>query len=205
MSDPNVKELVQEVQALKRRVTELEDVNEIRHLQYKYGYYLDKCTPSLKVRLIGGLYQQVVDLFARKEEPSVWFHGGGYKGLAGVKRLYLDNFRARFVGGRNGPNYGFLLDHPQLQAIIDIEEDGVHAKVRARSTMQAGLHESAVTKDTTSRDHVPRQWWEGGIYENKYVKEDGKWRILELNYHPLWHANFEEGWAYDSPCFRGPF
>jgi hypothetical protein len=142
-----------------------------------------------------GLYQQVVDLFARKEEPCVWFHGGCYKGLAGVKRLYIDNFRARFVGGRNGPNYGFLLDHPQLQAIIDIQKDGVHAKARARSMMQAGLHESAVTTDTSSRDHVPRQWWEGGIYENEYVKEDGKWRILVLNYHPLWHATFEEGWA----------
>src|SRR5271169_690470 len=100
---------------------------------------------SLWNTLMTGLYEQVVDLFATKEEASVWFHGGEYKGVAGVKRLYLDNFRARFVGGRNGPNYGFLLDHPQLQAIIEIQEDGVHAKVRARSTMQAGLHESAVT------------------------------------------------------------
>jgi carotenoid cleavage dioxygenase len=61
--------------------------------------------------------------------------------------------------------------------------------------MQAGLHELALTTDKTSRDHVPRQWWEGGIYENRYVKEDGKWRILVLNYHPLWHGTFEEGWA----------
>jgi hypothetical protein len=41
----SLQEILGEVKALKKRVTELEDVNEIRHLQYKYGYYLDKCTP----------------------------------------------------------------------------------------------------------------------------------------------------------------
>jgi hypothetical protein len=43
MTDSNVAELLSEVKALKKRVTELEDINEIRSLQYKYGYYLDKC------------------------------------------------------------------------------------------------------------------------------------------------------------------
>ena len=146
-----------------------------------------------------GLYKQVHALFSTKEEPTVVFHGGIYRGTEGVKRLYIDNFQARFVGGRNGPNYGFLLDHPQFQEIIDVDADGLHAKVRARTLMQAGLHETALNKDDpSSRDHIPRQWWEGGIYENQYVKEDGKWRILVLNYHGLWHATFEEGWAYVS-------
>ena len=45
MSDS--KEILQELKALKKRVTELEDINEIRDLQYKYGYYLDKCTSRL--------------------------------------------------------------------------------------------------------------------------------------------------------------
>lgn len=151
---------------------------------------------QLPCSLTVGLYQQVHQLFSTKEEPTVVFHGGIYKGSAGVMRLYIDNFQARFVGGRNGPNYGFLLDHPQFQEIIDIDEDGLHAKARARTLMQAGLHELALNKDDpSSRDHVPRQWWEGGIYENRYVKEDGKWRILVLNYHGLWHATFEDGWA----------
>jgi len=46
MSNTNLNEVLAEVKALKKRVTELEDVNEIRHLQYKYGYYLDKCISS---------------------------------------------------------------------------------------------------------------------------------------------------------------
>ena len=152
--------------------------------------------------LISGLYQQVHALFSTKEEPTVVFHGGIYKGSAGVKRLYIENFQVRFVGGRNGPTYGFLLDHPQLQEIITIDEDGIHAKARARSIMQAGSHVSALSRDPNSRDFLPRQWWEGGIYENQYVKEDGKWRILVLNYHPLWHGTFEEGWRWVRPLFR---
>jgi hypothetical protein len=47
MSDPSIKEVLQEVRALKKRVTELEDVNEIRKLQFIYGYYIDKCKPFL--------------------------------------------------------------------------------------------------------------------------------------------------------------
>ena len=46
--------------------------------------------------------------------------------------------------------------------------DGVTALGRFRCTMQAGLH----------KDYgPPRQWWEGGIYENVYRKVDGVWRI----------------------------
>jgi len=47
------KEILEELKALKKRVTELEDINEIRHLQYKYGYYLDKCIslPCFEKRL----------------------------------------------------------------------------------------------------------------------------------------------------------
>jgi hypothetical protein len=43
----SIQEVLDEVKALQKRVTELEDINEIRHLQYKYGYYLDKCVYSV--------------------------------------------------------------------------------------------------------------------------------------------------------------
>lgn len=97
------------------------------------------------------------------------------------------------MAGRNGPVHGFLLDHPQLQAIIDISPDNPnHAKYRGRSLMQAGSHVSQVGKH-------PRgftQWWEGGIYENEYIKEDGVWKIFRLRYFPFWHGDFEHGWGY---------
>ena len=60
--------------------------------------------------------------------------------------------------------------------------------------MQAGRHES-----TSEAESVPRQWWEGGIYENQYVREGGVWKLKVLNYNPFWHADYETGWAHTRP------
>lgn len=58
-----------------------------------HSYYIDKCH-----------YNEVVDLFA--EDGCVRFHGGLFKGKAGVRRLYVDRFQKRFTAGRNGPVTG---------------------------------------------------------------------------------------------------
>jgi hypothetical protein len=176
-TDGKIAALEAGVEQLQSRVTQLEDVNAIRNLQYTYGYLIDKC-----------LYDETVDLFA--ENGEVRFMGGIYKGKEGVRRLYIGRFRKNFTNDFNGPVFGFLLDHPQMQMVIHVAPDGRTAKVRGRSLMQAGRHESITGSGT-----VPRQWWEGGIYENEYVKEDGTWKIRVLDYNPIWHGEFEKGWA----------
>ena len=141
--------------------------------------------------------QQVTELFSDDPSSYVQFLGGRYKTKAGVERLYTGRFRKSFVGGRNGPVHGFLLDHPQMQGIIDVDysaEDGrPRANARFRSLMQAGVHISQAERH-------PRgftQWFEGGVYENEYIKEaDGQWRILHLRYFPFWHGDVEHGWGY---------
>jgi carotenoid cleavage dioxygenase len=146
----------------------------VRKLQFLYGYLIDKC-----------MYDQVIELFT--DDCEVRFFGGVWKGKAGARRLYVDRFRKRFTHNNNGPIDGFLLDHPQLQDVIDVQSDGKTAYGRVRSMMQAGRHVDY---------GGPRQWWEGGIYENTYAKEDGVWKIKILNYKPQWHADFDKGWAY---------
>ncbi|HSD74664.1 MAG TPA: nuclear transport factor 2 family protein [Steroidobacteraceae bacterium] len=192
-----IQALQKSVEELTREVGILKDIHAIRRLQHAYGYYIDKC-----------LYNETVDLFA--DDGEVCFMGGRFKGKEGVKRLYIGRFQKNFTGGKNGPVYGFLLDHPQLQDIIDVAPDRKTAKARARSCMQAGSHESRADRERalsgTDREamaaaggQVPRQWWEGGIYENEYVNEGGVWKIKVLNYRPVWHATFEKGWAYTPP------
>jgi len=164
---------------LEHRLGVVEDTLAIRNLQHAYGYYLDKC-----------LYDEVVDLFA--DDGQVMFIGGVYKGRAGVARLYTGRFRKRFTGGHNGPQHGRLLDHPQLQDIIHVSPDRQTGYARFRTLMQAGTHESA---------GPPRQWWEGGLYENTYVAQDGVWKIQVLFYRPFWHADFQTGWAHTPPDY----
>ncbi len=171
-----------EFEVLKARIDALEhalgieqDINQIRRIQYTYGYFIDKSQ-----------YQECLDLFS--DEGEVWFLGGVYKGKAGLTRLYIDRFRGTFTQGHNGPRYGWLLDHPQLQMVINVADDRKTATVRGRSMMQAGSHE-------TSEGLQRPAWWEGGIYDNRYVREDGVWKIARLGYFPFWHGSFAEGWA----------
>ena len=91
-----------------------------------------------------------------------------------MRRLYIERFQQQFTQGHNGPRYGWLLDHPQMQMVIDVAPDRKSAKVRGRSMMQAGLHETAAGQ--------PRAWWEGGIYANDYIRDGGIWKIKALRY-----------------------
>jgi len=179
--EQQVKSLEKKVEALTRELTEVHDELKIRKLQHAYGYYIDKC-----------LYDEVIDLFS--DDCEVRFMHGVYKGKAGARRLYVESFQKRFTGGKNGPIYGFLLDHPMYQDVVTITPDGQMAHARFRCNMQAGTH-----VNVTPNGQTPRQWWEGALYENVYKKVDGTWRIHVLNYNPVWHANFETGWAYTPP------
>jgi hypothetical protein len=184
MTDTSEADLRQTVAALAHRVAVLEAQQDIRRLHHAYGYYLDKCH-----------YSEVAALFS--DDGEVYFCGGLYKGRAGIDRLYIQRFGERFVNGHDGPVYGFLLDHPQFQDIVTVSDDLTTARARFRCVMQAGLHETA--KETFPGKVSFDQWWEGGLYENRYVREDGVWKIQRLEYRPFWHGEFEKGWARTSP------
>src|SRR4030095_11094471 len=98
-----------QIAALSRRIDELEhqlgiqqDIHAVRRLQYAYGYLIDKSQ-----------YDEVVDLFS--DQGEVYFLGRIYRGKPGIRRLYIERFRQTFTEGHNGPRYGWLLDHLQLQ------------------------------------------------------------------------------------------
>jgi hypothetical protein len=173
------KDAMRRLEHLERRIARLEDVHAVRTLHFKYGYYIDMC-----------LYDQACELFA--DDGEVRFLNGVYRGKAGARRLYCDWFRNLFTNGHNGPVHGFLLDHLQLQDIVDVSADGRTAKGRFRALLLAGQHAS---KKERIANNFPTQCWEGGIYENLYVKDRGVWKIQLLNYNMLWQADYEPGWA----------
>ena len=171
------------IEDLQKRIDLLEGESAVRKLQYAYGYYLDKC-----------LYNEVLDLYA--EDGECKFMGGLYKGRASLKRLYIDRFGQGFTQGTNRNVHGFLLDHAMMQFIIDVAPDGQTARLRGRTMMQCGTHESVAPKDRPLR-----QWVEGGMYENSYKKEGGIWKIWKLHYYPVFHADYETGWAKTKPDY----
>jgi hypothetical protein len=165
--------------ALEARVNELEDLNAIRRLQMAYGYYIDYNRP-----------EEVAGLFAK--DGSVVFLSGEYVGHEGVMRLYGTWFQNLFTGGRRGPVKGLLLDHFQLQDVITIAPDRNTAKGRFRGMLAGGWHDDTLHEKP---EGPPQQFWEAGIYENDYAREDGVWKIKRLNYMMQWQGDYEAGWS----------
>ena len=79
--------LEREVEGLKHEVGRQADAAAVRALQFKYGYYMDKC-----------LFPAIVDLFAR--DAVLYFLNGIFRGREGARRLYGG------ASGLNGPMRG---------------------------------------------------------------------------------------------------
>jgi len=169
-----IADLKEQITVLSQRLGILEDIQAIRTLHFKYGYYMDKW-----------LFPEIVDLFA--EACEIHFLNGIFKGKAGAKRMFNEGF------GIAVPTYGVLTDHLQLQDIVDVAPDRRSAKGRFRVFLMGGIHETR-----TEPTGIPDQFWEGGVYENSYVRENGVWKIQVLNYNLAWQAEYEKGWAHSA-------
>jgi hypothetical protein len=177
-----VEELAALVRELTHKVGVLEDTQAIRMLQFKYGYYLDKC-----------LFDEVIDLYA--DDCELHFMGSIWRGKDGLRRLYVGRIGMLFTKGSNGPVDGFLSEYLQLQDIIDVAADRKTAQGRFRYFMQGGNH---VTRNE-ALPGMPQQWWESGVYENEYVNEGGTWKIRKLDLHLSWRADYQTGWRHALP------
>ena len=161
------------IEALSTEVGILRDIHEVRTLHFKYGYYMDKC-----------LFGEIVDLFT--EDCEIYFLGGLFRGKAGARRLYGGS------SGLNGPARGMMFEHLQVQDIVDVEPDRMSARGRFRCFLQGGVHDSK----TDAPPNIPSQFWESGIYENTFARENGIWKIRIFNYTIVWQAAYETGWAH---------
>jgi len=177
----SIKILEQKVDQLNHQLGIIEDIHAVRCLHFKYGYYIDMC-----------LYKEAVEMFS--ECGAVRFLNGVYRGKEAVRRLYCDWFQKDFTNGHNGPVFGFLLDHLQMQDIVDVAPERMSAKGRFRALNMIGYHD----KKPEPVEHMPQQFWGGGIYENEYIREDGVWKIMYLDYVGRWQAPYEQGWAHSS-------
>jgi carotenoid cleavage dioxygenase len=180
MSNDNAPgDLAAQVAQMRHELDMLKDVAAIRTLQHTYGYLMEK-----------GLYQEIVDLFA--DDAEMTFFGGVFRGKESIKRVYLNRIRTNFTKGRNGPVRGLLCDVLQMQDVITVSEDRRTAKARFRALLMGGTH--AGVPDAPKLPY--QQWWEAGVYENDYVREDGVWKYKALGYQLTWMAEFDKGWAH---------
>ena len=133
-----------------------------------YGYYFDTQR-----------WAEIIDLFSDNAKSVEIVDHGVFYGKKGVETVYMD-----VIGGRGrGPSPGWIkFVVMQIGAVIDVAPDGLTAKGR----WQTWLCESK------PYGAFPRQEWLHGYYENKYVKENGKWKYLNFCGRSLDREKFEE-------------
>ena len=168
----NREELEAQVTLLEDRLRIVEDVKAIKKLQRIYGYYLDY-----------GMWDEVVDLFSDNAESVEAADSGVFLGKAGVKRFFIGVMKANSVP-KGAPPPGELHAAMIGQPVVSIAPGGNAAYGRWQSLeCAAGLVEGTL-----------RQYWAHGIYENEYVKENGKWKFKKLHFHLTFRTPYEDGW-----------
>jgi hypothetical protein len=149
---------------LARDVDRAESLRAVKNLQRTYAQYSQH-----------GLWMEMADLFA--SNASYIFDGDAIKGRKAIGE-YLT---AHEGGGRQGLPPGAvraqIIDHP----VVNLSVDGESAKGR--------WYGFALLSDDKGNASM-----QGGVYENEYVREGGRWTIAVHRFHPQYDGPYETGW-----------
>jgi hypothetical protein len=129
-------------------------------------------------------HDDVADLFA--DDSVVEILGRGVFIGKDRVREYMHNL------GPLGPSDGLLFNHMHLQPVIHVAPDGETANARTRAIIMFARG------DTNAQ-------WGGAVYENRYKKEDGLWKLDYLHSYQTFYTNYEDGWAKRASGIFAPY
>jgi hypothetical protein len=174
--------LEKQVKAQAKELTTLKDIEAIKKLQKAYGYYVEHM-----------MYQEIVDCFADSPDVVLNWLEGRWLGKEGVKKYFAFMQKAP-------PTFQHQV--MQIAGIVDIDPDGKTASGRWYAF--GGIF--IPMGNTIRRSFVT------GIYENRYIKEHGIWKILSIKWVIPYAVSIAENWrlpedvnrTYLAGQFRGP-
>ena len=170
----NVEELGKKVEFLEKRLRTLEDIEEIKQLQKAYGYYSDN-----------HMGDEAADLFADKD---AYFEDGVHGGAIFLGKDRIKEIIRKFFREGQPEAMKVLTLRMQLQGLIYVSDDGNTATGRWQML-------SFQTLPLAEEPNVPRSIILSGVYENEYVKENGKWKIKKLFFNTTFSCTLEDGFA----------
>jgi hypothetical protein len=150
---------------LEKEITRLEDIQEIENLQRLYGYYFDNA-----------MFQEVLDLFSENTESVEVTDHGVFRGKEGVNRMY------GMMVGTPRPGWIFF-EVMQAQGVIELAPDGKTARGRWYTP----------SFECRPFGGAPKQTWQFGVYNNEYIKENGRWLFKKLHWNLTYWTSFEAG------------
>jgi len=146
-------------------VERAEDVRAIKRLKRAYSQYLEL-----------GLWRDLIELFT--EDAVGDYPAGVFIGKKNLWPHFLDNNGRGILGVENGR----LMPHISFQPVITLAPDGKSALGRWKVFAMLGATSGLAS-------------WNGMLYEDKYVKEDGVWKIAELRTHSEFGGAYAGGWT----------
>jgi hypothetical protein len=121
------------------------------------------------------MWDDVADLFAA--DSVVEIGGVGvYDGAKGARR-------AMERMGSAGLTHGQLNDHLLFDDVAEILPGGREARMR-------GFELGMVGEADKGEEH-----WEVNVFDNRFVKEGGLWKVREMRIFPLLRSEYHEGWG----------
>ena len=135
-------------------------LRDIKRLQYSYAHYAES-----------GLWFDLGDLFATNGVAH--YTQGDFRGPESLRKFYLQELGR----GQLGLAEGRIYPHIMIQPVVTVAEDGKTAKGRWHVIAMLGSYGTSAS-------------WAGVVYENKYVFENGVWKISELSYNSQYSGRY---------------
>lgn len=120
------------------------------------------------------MWDDVADLF----EPDGTLDIAGVGQWKGAKSIRRGLERE----GPAGLPAGELNEHVQFPVIVTMSPDGAEARARGIELAMTGRNDS-------------KGYWAVSIFENRYRKRDGIWRIAQMQIFPRFRSDYAEGWG----------
>jgi hypothetical protein len=166
----NSTSLESRIEALEKRLQQVEDTQAINRLQYAYNYYVEHM-----------LKEEIIDCFSDSPDVLLDWLEGKWKGKAGLRKYFNVN---------QVPPVGFQHQLIPAAGLITVDQDGKTARGRwyALGGVMMPLPGEEGEKPGFSRSFI------NGIYEIRYIKEDGIWKILAINWVIPYGVRIKDGW-----------
>jgi hypothetical protein len=121
------------------------------------------------------MWDDVVDLFAA---DGVYEVGGVgvYRGQKGARKA-IERM------GPAGLTHGVLNDRLQFDTLVTIAAGGREARARG---IELGLLGEADKGEA---------FWEVNVFDNRFVKEGGIWKVREMRIFPVLRSDYHQGWG----------
>lgn len=163
-----------EMKELLRRIERMEAVNEIQNVMARY------------VNLhCASRQDETCELFCHHTEGT-WccFSGDVFNGYEGV-----ENHFKGFMREAEQDLTGRLYLHDIVSPLIEVSGDGQTAKaIFGTMGCETGIDE----------DFHPMSLWSFDRYRIDFHKEDGKWKIWHMDFHPTFLTPFDgKGWTHE--------